>query len=110
MSKPTKYTKYLGTKIYYTWLNLRQRCNNPNAESYKNYGGRGIKVCERWSRFTNFFEDMSKSFFRHLKKYGIKNTTIDRIDLEGNYEPDNCRWATWLEQNHCRRNVARKVN
>lgn len=62
---------------------------NPNVISYKNYGGRGITVCKRWREFINFFNDMGS---RPLGK------TLDRINNEGNYEPENCRWATAKQQ------------
>lgn len=82
-----------------SWCSMRQRCNNPNHEAYKNYGGRGIVVCERWHKFENFLEDMGKRPAAH---------TLDRIDNNGNYEPDNCRWATRKEQSANKRN-SRKV-
>jgi len=79
------------TTEFNTWMHIRTRCNNPNVSNYKYYGGRGIKVCERWeSSFENFFLDM-----------GLKPTpshSIDRIEVNGNYEPGNCRWATVIEQ------------
>lgn len=84
-----------GTGAYESWAAMKYRCSNSNHMHFDNYGGRGIKVCERWQAFENFYEDMGD------RPAGM---TLDRYpDVDGNYEPGNCRWATDVEQGNNKR-------
>ena len=86
-----------GTKIYKVWTGMKKRCYNKNEPMYKNYGARGIVVCDEW---INNFE----SFYNWAMKTGYKEgLSIDRIDYNGNYEPNNCRWATQIQQQNNKR-------
>lgn len=88
-----------GTHFYKKWAKAKERCTNKNNAKYAQYGGRGIIFSERWNDFINFKEDMYESYLEHLKKYGKENTTLDRIDVNKGYCKENCKWATWREQN-----------
>lgn len=76
---------------------MKTRCNNPNVRDYANYGGRGIRVCESWDSFASFLKDMGETYRDGL--------TLDRIDCNGDYSRENCRWITIQEQQKNRRNT-----
>ncbi len=94
MINPRNYKHGMArTSTYVCWQDMKNRCYNPNVKAYKHYGGRGITVCDRWldseNGFINFLNDMGEK---------PKGLSIDRIDVNGNYEPSNCRWATASQQ------------
>lgn len=85
-----------GTRPYRIWSSMLTRCNNPKSKSYKDYGGRGIKVCKKWLSFMGFWEDVKKGYSDKL--------TIDRINNDGNYSKENCRWVTRTKQGNNKKN------
>jgi hypothetical protein len=94
-AKNTTHGKY-GTPENRAWNSMKRRCYNSHSKDYENYGGRGITVCERWiNSFENFLSDMG---LRPSSQH-----SIDRKNVNGNYEPSNCKWATPIEQRHNRR-------
>lgn len=85
------------TKLYKIWESMKRRCVSPKVERYSSYGGRGISVCEEWQRFEPFFEWAIENGYQD-------GLSIDRIDVDGNYEPVNCRWVTLKEQSNNKTN------
>lgn len=93
------------SKINYIWHNMKERCNNPSYRDYENYGGRGIAVCDEWNNSFECFRDWAlNNGYNPNAKRGM--CTLDRINVNGNYEPSNCRWTTQKEQcNNIRKNI-----
>lgn len=83
-------TKHTMSKEYAAWAAMHRRCDNPRNPNFPRYGGRGIAVCDRWARFDEFFADMGPC---------PPGLTLERIDNSKGYEPNNCKWATYSEQN-----------
>lgn len=92
------------TRFWGIWQGFKQRCLNRKNKCYYRYGGRDIKVSDRWLKFENFYNDMYGLYLEHVKKFGERNTSLDRIDNNGNYELQNCKWATMKEQQNNKRN------
>jgi len=87
---------YYGTAIYNSYHNMKKRCNDTKSVAYKNYGGRGITYCEKWSVFEGFLDDMLPTY--------VNGLTLERKDVNGNYCKDNCCWADYLAQGNNKRN------
>jgi hypothetical protein len=85
------------SRAYKSWQHMLQRCGNKNNDAWMDYGGRGIRVCDRWLEFANFHADMGDP---------PPGKTLDRINFDGNYELSNCRWADWKTQAQNRRNTS----
>jgi hypothetical protein len=85
----TRRHKMSGTKIYHIWCNMIRRCTDPSKKEYRNYGGRGITVCERWLKFENFYADMGER---------PDGCTLDRVENNLGYSPENCAWRTYKDQ------------
>lgn len=96
IEKTNKYNKERDFGLFSTYWSMKRRCEYPSQQKYKYYGGKGIRV--EWKTYKDFKKDMYDSFLLHLKKYGRRQTTIDRIDSDKNYCFSNCRWATYKEQ------------
>lgn len=91
------------THPWFVWMGLKDRCDNKKSPKYKNYGGRGITYCGEWVVFENFWKDMGVDYKKHLLEYGKKQTTLDRINNDGEYSKDNCKWSTLKEQSRNKR-------
>lgn len=105
ITNQTKGLNILNNKLYRVWGDMKSRCNNPNDTCFKNYGGRGITVCSEWNESSELFGEWA------LSNGYAKGLTIDRIDNNGNYSPDNCKWSTKGEQGRNQRsNVFVTIN
>lgn len=97
----------INHSLYVCWINLKERCLNPRNPDFKTYGGRGIKSCDSWLHekygFEHFLEDIPPRVEQKNPLTGYSIWTLDRIDSNGHYEPDNVKWSTWKEQQRNRR-------
>lgn len=98
IKKQTKYTRKFEKELSIIFNQMKQRCYNKKCKAYKNYGERGIKICDEW------LDDFNSFYLWSTKNNFNSNLSIDRIDVNGNYEPNNCRWITNLEQQNNKRN------
>lgn len=92
-----------GTRFHSIWINMKHRCYYSKSPYFVDYGGRGIEVCGRWHNFLNFKEDMYKAYQEHVENHGERNTTLERVNVNGNYEPENCIWTTNSRQGRNKR-------
>lgn len=98
MSESSRTHGLSKTRFYRIWINMKRRCYDEKDNQYHNYGGRGIKVSEEWLTFENFMNDMYNSYIEFEKEHGKNSASLDRLDSDKDYNKDNCRWATDLEQ------------
>ena len=100
-----------NTRFYSIWSSMKKRCLNKNDSHYHEYGGRGITVCEEWKNsYIHFKNDMYADYCTHVNIYGEKNTTLERINVNGDYSKENCTWVTLTEQSLNKRTNVRLID